>query len=150
MITDPKTGMKPMMIVPPGLFSDSARKQLKDNGICVVVAKDPAKVRFMDPIPAISSRSAMEGACIKMSRLLLNRMWGDFTTSGHLTQEDIVKMFVSFLVEGTDLGKDPTKSETEKEVYDQAHWDEVRKIAREDARAEREAQKQAKLKGESK
>jgi hypothetical protein len=56
--------MKPMIILPPGVMDDENIKLLRENDICVVVAEDPAKVRFVDPIPAASNRAQMEQAAI--------------------------------------------------------------------------------------
>ena len=49
--------MKPMIILPPDVMDKENIDLLRENGICVVVAKDPAKVRFVDPIPAVASRT---------------------------------------------------------------------------------------------
>lgn len=124
-------------------MSSSDIKLLRDNGICVVVCKDPAKVKFLDPIPSVSDRSTIEVAAIKMSRLLLNRCWGDISTSSVLDHGDFAKLFVSCLVTGTPLDRNGTPEE---KLAEQARWakiEEVRKIAREEARAERKVQKEA-------
>lgn len=56
--------MKPIIILPPGSLSDSNIQLLRDNELCVVVAKDPAAVKFVDPIPAISSRTRIKGTAL--------------------------------------------------------------------------------------
>jgi hypothetical protein len=43
--------MKPIMILPPEVMSPEDIKLLNENGLCVVIVKEPAKVRFVDPIP---------------------------------------------------------------------------------------------------
>ena len=134
-----ETKMNPMIILPYGQMLESQIKLLRDNGICVVTAKDPSKIRFVDPIPAASSRTQMENAAIKLSRLLLNGTWNPPDRS--LDRSDFCRFFVEFLVEGTPLDKSGTVADREKIEYNYAHLDEVRKMAREDARAERESKK---------
>lgn len=126
--------MKPIIIVPPKVLNDEALTLLRENGLCVIVADDPSKVRFLDPIPSASSRTSIESAAVKLSRILLNGMWGNYSTSGVIGRDEFCKIFVDILVDGTPLQKGPTQAEVEKREYDAAHLDEVRKIAREDAR----------------
>lgn len=64
--------MKPIIILPPNVMSDDNIKLLRDNDLCVVVAENPDKVRFLDPIPVSSSRTQIEHAAIQLSRRLLN------------------------------------------------------------------------------
>ena len=128
--------MKPMMIVPPKTFSEGDLQLLRDNGICIVETADPAAVRFVDPLPVVSSRSEMERAAIALSRKLLTKghcPWND-TTLG-----DIARMFADLLLEGTSLDAD--RVQLEESTYNEAHHEEIRKIAREDARAARAAKK---------
>ncbi len=42
--------MKPIIILLEGAMSDEDIKAIRDNDVCVVIAKDPALVRFVDPI----------------------------------------------------------------------------------------------------
>lgn len=135
-----KTIMKPIIIIPPDTMSDEDIKLLRDNQLCVVVAKDPARVKFVDPIPAISSRTEIEDAAIKLSRKIF---------AGEVWTAETVKVFADqytkLLIKGTPLDPryiDPV--ECDKQTYDYAHAEEIRKMAREDARAEKAA-KQAKL-----
>ena len=130
-----------MMIVPPGTFSQGDLQLLLDNGICIVETADPAAVRFVDPLPVVSSRSEMEVAAIALSRKLL--------TKGHCpwdenTRGNVARMFADLLIKGTSL--DAEKIEHEKFIYNNVKDDEIRKLAREDARAERAAAKAAKKK----
>jgi len=133
--------VKPMIIVPPELLDAADRKALEDNGVCVVVAKDPAKLRFMDPLPAVSNRSEIEMAALKMSRILLNRQWGNYTTSAVVGADTFARIFADCLIEGTRLSLNGTIEEREQKQYDLARMDELARIAREDARAERAAKK---------
>lgn len=127
--------MKPIIILPPDAMSPEDIKLLRDNEICVVVANNPATVKFVDPIPAASSRTQMEQAAIKLSRRLFR---GDLFPDN---RRDFAKLYVDCLIAGTSLDSGPTQEEREKEIFDQAKYDEIRKLAREEAKAEREAKK---------
>ncbi len=70
--------MKPIIIIPEGAMSAESIKELRDNGICVVEAKDPACVKFLDPIPAAQGRTNVEDAAIQLSRKILNKgFWNE-------------------------------------------------------------------------
>lgn len=131
------TTMKPMIIVPPDTLSAEDVKKLEDNQICVVVAKDPAKVRFMDPIPAVSSRTEIEQAAIRLSRVLLH---GQHTAT-NLSRDSIAAIYTSILIKGTPLDARGSMEEQEKEWADSARRMEIERMAREEARAAREAMK---------
>lgn len=133
--------MKPIIILPPNVMSEENIKLLRDNDLCVVVAEDPAKVKFIDPIPAITSRTQMENAAIQLSRLLLNGGWSGASLLG---KSDFASLYVELLVKGSPLCKGPTKEEMEREIFDDTKADELRRLAREEAKAERAAAKQAK------
>jgi hypothetical protein len=132
----PPNPMKPMIIIPPGLMAQSEIKLLRDNGICVVTAKDPAKIKFVDPLPAASSRTQIEDAAIKLSRTILKQ-----GTYNEESRANMAKMFVDLVVSGTALDPRPSQAEAEKREYDQARLEEVRRLAREDAKAEHLAKK---------
>lgn len=141
--------MKPMIIIPPDLINAENIRLLRANGVCVVVAKDPAKVRFMDPILAMSARNEIDSAAIRLSRLLLN---GQYKTSngGYLSRADFTKLFVEILVKGTSLDARGTQEEYEQRMFDDAKREEIYKLAREEARAERKAKREAKKAEEKK
>lgn len=126
--------MKPILILPKGKMSAEDRQRLNDNGICTVECDDPAAVKFLDPIPSAASRTAVEDAAIRLSRKVLAT---DFWGSGE-TRQLLAAAYVDILVRGTKL--DPRK-EKEQEIFDATKMEEVRKIAREEARAERAAKK---------
>jgi len=140
--------MKPMMIVPPGVLTDPNVKQLRDNGICVVVAKDPSRVRFVDPIPATSSRTNMEQAAIGLSRKLLNWPWGDQSYSWN--KGDFCNMYIELLLKGTSLDSRGTVEEQCDEAYRLEKLEESRRMAREDAKAERAKKREAEAKAAQK
>lgn len=125
-----------MIIVPPKTMSDNNIKMLRDNGICVVVSKDPNALKFVDPIPAISNRTEIENAAIQLTRRLFA---GDLFADN---RRDFAKLYMDCLIKGTPL--DPAiqmQKVEEKRIYDSAYYDEVRRLAREDAKKEREAKK---------
>lgn len=142
--------MKPMMIIPPGLMSDENIKLLRENEICVVVAKDPAKVKFVDPIPAAGQRTQMQDAAIKLSRIVLSGRWGEWTTASYLGKGDAARIYVDMLVHGTELDPNGTAQEIEESFRQQERFEEIRRLAREEARAEREKKKQKQLPKENK
>jgi hypothetical protein len=133
-----------MIIIPPGQMAQSEIKLLRDNDICVVIAKNPEKLKFVDPIPAISQRGEIETAAIKFTRLMLNpSMWNNSEASWN--KQDMAKMFTTYLINGTPLDSRGTKQEQETSWYDQARRDEIERMARAEAKEEREAKKKALL-----
>lgn len=134
--------MKPMIILPPDTMSNEDIQELRANGVCVVVSKDPAAVRFVDPLPAVTSRTEIEQAAIKLSRKLMSPgFWNSDDT-----RRIITATFIDLLVAGTPLDPMPPQAELEKRAYDESKINEQRQIAREDARAEAAARKAAKQK----
>jgi len=132
--------MKPMMIVPPGTFSPEDLALLRENGLCVVETAEPSRVRFVDPLPAVSSRTQIENAAIGLSRLLLNNegpwKWTEETCGKFAT------MYARLLIKGTPLDMQALQTERlNQQAFDDAKADELRKLAREEARAERAAKK---------
>jgi hypothetical protein len=135
--------VKPIMVLPPEVMSAADIELLRENGICVVVASDPATLRFLDSIPSASARDKIDDAAIKLSRVLLNGMWGKYSNMTVLSRQDFAKIFVDLLVEGTSLDERGTPQEYEQLIFDQAKEAEITRLAREEARAERAAKKQA-------
>lgn len=135
-----------MIILSPDVMTEENIKLLRDNQICVVVAKDPAKVRFVDPIPASSSRTQIEDAAIKLSRVLLNRQWGHLSSSNEIGVATFSRLYIECLMGGTPLDANGTKQEQEQRYFDSVKRSEVEKLAKEEAKAERAAAKAAKSK----
>ena len=127
--------MKPMMILKVGTMKAADIKRLNDNGLCVVEAKDPAAVRFVDPIPVSAARTKIETAAIELSRKIMAP--GFWNNTG--TRDEMSRIFVDLLVKGTRLDPRDSQEEVERQTYDITRLDEVRQIAREDARAKRAA-----------
>lgn len=135
--------MKPILILPPNTMSAEDIKILRDNDICVVVAKDPAKVKFVDPIPAASSRTQIEQAAITLSRKLLHRQWNHITADGTIGVNTISRLYVECLIAGTPLDEKGSREEQEQRFFDMHKRDELARLAKEEARAERPAKRAA-------
>lgn len=133
--------MRPIIILPPNTMSAEDIATLRENDLCVVVSEDPSKVKFVDPIPAISSRTEIESAAIKLSRCLLNGTWQGKT---YLEKQDMANLYVQFLIQGTPLDKNGSTNEQEERHFNREKQDELSRLAREEARAERSAAKAAK------
>ena len=128
------------MILPPNVMTAEDVKMLRENDLCVVVAKDPARVKFVDPIPAASSRTQIENAAIQLSRkLLTTHVWDENT------RRNVAAMYIDLLVKGTPLDPNGTKEEQEQRIFDEEKRDELRRLAKEEAKAERAAAKQKAL-----
>jgi len=133
--------MKPMMILPPGAVNDEDIKRLNDNGICTVVAKEPAAVKFLDPIPATADRGKAEQAAIALSRIILKR-----GSNSSFYRADVMQVFIDAVLKGTPLGDD---AEKEQNYFDAEKLAELRRLAQQEAREERnkaKAEKAAKAK----
>jgi hypothetical protein len=136
--------MKPIIILPPDVMSADDISELRGNDLCVVIATDPAKVRFLDPIPTASSRSQIEDACIRLSRKILHGHWtGKFNTES-LSKTQIRSLYLDSLLSGSPLDPAGTKEQQEEAIISAARRDELCAIGREEARAERAAKKAAK------
>lgn len=122
-----------MIILPPDTMSAEDIKKMEENGICVVVANDPAKVRFVDPIPAASSRTQIENAAINFSRKLLSK--GEWE-SHSMDFGDICKWFCACLVIGTPLDPSGTAEDLRQDVYNEAYFMTLSESAVKDAEEE--------------
>lgn len=144
--------MKPILILPPDTMGEDDVKALRDNGICVVISKDPAAIKFLDPIPSMAQRTRVEDAAISLSRKIMTPgMFKDgYGNPKSFDRSDVCRMYVDILVKGTPLDPEPLRVEVEKRIFDQAKEEEVRKIAREEARAEAAAKKAAKAAAKTK
>lgn len=131
--------MRPMIVVPPGTISKDDIARLDENGVLVVEAKDPAALRCIDPLPVQSSRTQIEHAAIQLSRRLLSGQ--GFGGNGYTTHASITALYVELLAKGTPLQPGPTQEEIEQRIMTNEREAELRRIAREEARAEREAKK---------
>ncbi len=135
--------MKPIIILPPGSMTKEDIDRLRENELCVVESNDPALVKFVDPIPAISSRTEIENAAIQLSRKVMSpNFWtGGYNASMRL---DCVRVFYDILTKGTPLDPNKSAQEVEREIFDDAKRDEIRRLAREEAKAERAVAKASK------
>lgn len=132
--------MKPILILPPDSMTAGDIQLLNNNGICTVVAKNPAAVKFLDPIPSAAERTKTEDAAIALGRKIMNK--GFWTNDS--TRSEICKAYVDLLVKGTSLDPLPSIKEREQELFDTEKANEIRRLAREEAKAERAAKKKAK------
>ena len=130
--------MRPIIVLPPNTMAKEDVARLTENGICVVEATDPANVRFLDPILSAADRPMIEQAAVQLSRILLNGTWGPQQEIG---RQKICSLFVECLVKGTKLDRNPTQQERESTIYNEIKEQEIRRLAREEARVEREAMK---------
>lgn len=135
--------MKPIIVLPEGTMKAEDIAKLTDNGLCVVEAKNPALVKFVDPIPSAAQRTKVEDAAIQLSRKLLN---GFGYNNGYISPAGVASLYVHLLVNGTPLDSKKTQSEIDQEVFDDEKHRELRRLAREDAKSERAAIKAAKEK----
>ncbi len=126
--------MRPMIIAPEKLFPPESLDLLRKNGICIVECSDPSKVKFVDPLPAVSSRNEMERAAIKLSRILLNGQWGQYTPS---SRADFCRIYIDCLTTGTELDSRGGPSEHQEALYSAEFQEETRRLARADAKAAR-------------
>ena len=139
----PEGNMKPIIILPPDTMEPDAIQELRDNGLCVVVAKEPSRVKFLDPIPAVAGRTAVEQAAVLLSRKILNQ--GFWTSES--TRKEVATAYVDILVKGTRLDPKGTPDENYEAIFNEEKAEEFRRLAREEARALRKAQKTPKTAG---
>jgi len=133
--------MKPIIIVPTKTLSPENLKMLRDNELCVIEAKDPAKIKFLDPIPSASQHDKAEAAAISLSRILLNGQWAEYDSSAQIGRSTFSRIFVDLLIKGTALDRNGTIAQQRDNEYNYAYAQEVAKLAREDARNERAKKK---------
>ena len=141
--------MKPMIILPPDTMSKEDIQTLRDNDMCVVEATDPTKVKFVDPIPVSSSRTQIESAAIQLSRRILQYDSTTWNENCRMDAQKVWKTFIDLVIAGSPLDPKPSKAEMEQQIFDSARADELRKIAREEARAERQSKKEAEAKAKT-
>lgn len=55
----------------------------------------------------------------------------------------MARVYIDILMQGTPLSNEPSKEEKEKRIFDDAKHDELRRLAKEEAKAERLAARQA-------
>lgn len=133
--------MKPLIILPKGAMSAKDKEKLTKNNICVVEAETPSLVKFVDSVPEIASRTQIEQAAIQLSRKILKKDTWNYNSD---MSKEMAHMFVELLVKGTPLDPEPAQAEQEKQIFDQAKAEELRRLAKEEAKAERDALKAAK------
>ena len=133
-----------MMILPPNAVSKEDVKKLNNNGICTVVAKNPASLQFVDPIPSLSSQTQMENASIMLSRKLLSGHGYVYDNFGKIGRLDIIRLYVELLIEGTSLDVRGTKEEQRQKLFEDEKDNELRRLARVEARKQHQEKLKAK------
>lgn len=105
--------MKPIVILPPNAMSEADIQLLRDNGLCVVVAEDPAAVEFVDPLPAASSRNEIERGLLELAqRVMSAEFWNQHA---YCQRSDVTRVFSEIIMRGTQLrAKAPVKRKTRK------------------------------------
>ena len=88
--------MRPVIILPTGEVSKKDLRELRKNGFCVVEAKAPGLVRFLEPPP--QDYSMQEEAAIKLCRSLLDK-----TNTLCLTRQEIASKYALIIIDGTPL-----------------------------------------------
>ena len=71
--------MKPILVLPPDNMSAEDIALLREIDICVVVAKNPADLRFIDPPPTGNYDQVTE-ASLNLSRLIINNTDKNYST----------------------------------------------------------------------
>lgn len=134
-----ENSMQPVIILPPWQMSPEDLQRLRDNCLCVVESQNPERVKFLDPIPAAAERGKIETAAIELSRKIMK---SGFWESNH-TLQLVIEHFFDILVKGSKLDPKPSQQEREQQIFDEEKQMEIRRLAREEAKAERLAQKEA-------
>lgn len=93
---DTPARIKPVIILPPGMMSKEDIQEMRANGFCVVEAKKPDQVRFIEPPPM--GYSAQEKAAISLCRWLMRP-----DNKEHLTRQDIGALLAHFFIQGSPL-----------------------------------------------
>lgn len=136
--------MKPMMVLKRGVLAAEDIVKLTENGLCVVESDDPSALKFIDTIPSMVGRTAIEDAAIQMSRRLLGeQFWVQSNQWVSRSRSDVTRLFVEMLLSGSPLSEAPTLQEKEREYFNRHRMEELELLARQEAREERAAAKAA-------
>lgn len=129
----------PVIILPPDEMKPEDIERLRANGFCVVECTHPEKVKFLDPIPAVADRTQIENAAIQLSRRIMSKNYW----TNEDTRRTVTATFFDILIKGTPLDPLPSQEEREQKIFNDEKEMEVRRLAREEAKAERAAKKAA-------
>lgn len=89
--------MRPVIILPPGEITKEDIAILRENGMCVVEAKDPSKVRFVEPPPL--GYSVQERAAIALCRWVM----GHDNPGANWSRRELAAKLADFFCEGSPL-----------------------------------------------
>jgi hypothetical protein len=95
--------MRPTVILPIGAMDKKQITKLNRNGFCVVEAKQPEAVRFLN-VPPVADYTVSERAAIELARVLMSPK--DCPWAGD-TRDKIARMFVDILMKAQPLVKMP-------------------------------------------
>lgn len=84
--------IKPIIILPKGEMSKKDIATLNANHLCVVEAKDPSKVRFVDPPP--EGYTVQEKAAIQLFRTIAAK------ASFQINRSSFAEMYVDIILQG--------------------------------------------------
>lgn len=92
--------IRPVIILPPDEMSDQDIEKLNQNGFCVVVAKNPDQVRFMDP--PLQSYPAPERAALRLCRYVIANRSNENAYNAQ-AYKALTERLCDYLLEGTPL-----------------------------------------------
>lgn len=93
--------MQPIVILPKGEMTKVDIARLRKNGICVVEAKEPSKVRFAEPYP--QGYDIQDAAAIELAYMLLR----DAKFGGYNYRKEVGSMYADILIRGVKLPRIP-------------------------------------------
>lgn len=96
----PQQRMKPVIILPIGTMKKKDIQQLRENLFCVVEAKKPEDIRFMEPPP--QGYSAQEKAAMALCRFVVAQRTDKILYAGHLKE-----FLCDVLINGSPLQAQP-------------------------------------------
>lgn len=122
--------MKPMIVLPVGEVTPEDIQQLRDNGICVIEAKEPANVRFVEPLESSLGQDDFARAAIQLTRRILCGEVGGFAKG------DCSKLLAEILIKGSPIDPAETPQEYAANLFDEFKDCEIAELAKKAAEIE--------------
>lgn len=94
-----RSGVKPIIVLPPDAMDKANIAMLRRNGICVVICQKPEQVRFVEA--PIGSQDRCERAAVSLFRHIASR------TDAYCDRSKLLATFAKFVVAGTELDPVP-------------------------------------------
>jgi hypothetical protein len=85
--------MQPILVLPPDEMSPEDMQRLRDNGICVVEAKHPGELRFIDP-PPVGNHDQVTEASLNLTRFVVN----NYQSGGSYNAKDLAGYWAHMLI----------------------------------------------------